>query len=440
MTTLLAKIGLPGLFFLVCFVYPIPHTIALRNLLLVTLLGIGLFHLARHPRRLDTIDWRIFRTPAALLAALTLWLLLQSTLISPRSAEALEMFRGDWLIALTVSLAAMLATLTTHPPRPDRILLALALALLAHLALLLGYQIAGWLSTGYFPWHRTPFAEKDYHSMLVTTLAVLSLGDLLFRAVTGRRWFPCNGYWIAATLVLCTTASLTLWARNATLIIAAELVACCMIFIVLASKSGFKKATFVITLVALLGAGGWLSFSSDSRWSGFQDAARVAFDTENNLAWLDSEKYPRPLTTSGNPVEESAYLRLAWAKVGVEQIAHYPLGLGYGHKAFGWAVERSYRVATGIESSHSGLIDFTLANGIPGLVLWLALSSSLVMAGWRGFRQYGSPAGLALALSVVAYLVRCLLDGHLSGFRLEMYALFVGVLIMQQLQESARCD
>jgi len=294
MTTLLAKIGLPGLFFLVCFVYPIPHTIALRNLLLVTLLGIGLFHLAKRPRRLDAIDWRMFRTPAGLLTALTLWLLLQSTLISPRSAEALEMFRGDWLVALTVSLAAMLATLAARQPRPDRTLLALALALLAHLALLLVYQIAGWLNSGHFPWQSTPFAEKDYHSMLATTLAVLSLGDLLFRAVTARRWFPFNWYWIATTLVLCTTASLTLWARNATLIIAAELVVCCTIFIALTSTSGFKKATFVITLVALLGVGGWLSFSSDTRWSGFQDAARVAFDTENNLAWLDTEKYPPP--------------------------------------------------------------------------------------------------------------------------------------------------
>ncbi|SDI49286.1 O-antigen ligase family protein [Propionivibrio dicarboxylicus] len=440
MMTLMEKMGLPGLFFLVCFVYPIPHTIALRNLILVILVGASLFCIAKRPRRLDAIDWSIFRPSAGLLIALTLWLLLQSALISPRSAEALEMFRGDWLVALAVALVAMVSTLTVREVDPDRLILALVLALLAHIILLFGYQIAVWLSTGYFPWHKTPFAEKDYHSMLATILAVLSLGDLVARAINSRRCFPCAWYWVVAVLMLCCTANLTLWARSGNIIIAVEFVVCCVIFVALAPASGTKRTALVITLVALLGIGGWLSVHSDSRWSGLQEAAEIAFDTENHLAWRDSKTYPRPLTKAGDPVEESAYLRLAWAKVGVEQIALYPLGLGYGHKALGWAVERSYGVSTGLESSHSGLIDFTLANGIPGLVLWLALTAALTLAGWRGFRQYGSPAGLMLTLSVIAYLVRCLLDGHLSGFRLEMYAFFVGVLIVRQLQESSRCD
>ncbi|MEI7614214.1 MAG: hypothetical protein WCK63_15040, partial [Betaproteobacteria bacterium] len=112
----------------------------------------------------------------------------------------------------------------------------------------------------------------------------------------------------------------------------------------------------------------------------------------------------------------------------------------YGHKAFGWAINRSYQVQTGHESSHSGLLDFTLANGIPGLILWLALSLALIVAGWRAFRNQHSPAGLALVFSVSAYLVRCLLDGHLSGFRLAMYAFLVGLLVMLQSVETEPCS
>jgi O-antigen ligase len=132
-------------------------------------------------------------------------------------------------------------------------------------------------------------------------------------------------------------------------------------------------------------------------------------------------------------------MRLAWGKVAIEQIERYPLGLGYGHKAFGWAINRSYNLQTGHESSHSGLLDFTLANGIPGLILWLALSAALTHSGWLAFRRTNSATGLLLAFTVIAYLVRCLFDGHLSGFRLEMYALLVGVLVMTQALEQKQC-
>jgi O-antigen ligase len=179
---------------------------------------------------------------------------------------------------------------------------------------------------------------------------------------------------------------------------------------------------------------------NDARWQGFSEAAAVAFDTKNNMAWLDRGKYPLPLMQNGQPVEESAYSRLAWAKVAVEQIQRHPLGLGYGHKAFGWAVNSSYNVNTGHESSHSGLLDFTLANGIPGLLLWLALSAALITSGWCAFRNRHSPVGLMLAFTVIAYLVRCLIDGHLSGFRFEMYAFLVGALIMAQATENEQCN
>lgn len=429
-----------ALAFALYFVYPIPHTIALRNLILAALLGVSLFCLARGPRRPGAIDWSVFRTPAGLLVALTLWLLLQSTLISPRSAEALEMFRGDWLVALSVMFVALLSAATTPKPPFDHVRSAITLSLLIHIIAMLLYQVAIWVAVGQFPFGATPFAERDYHSMLATILAALALAELLARLPTKCHDKSHSLRLPIISLSLACIATLTLASRNATLIVAVLLLVGGFVFCARTQLSGKGKAITALSVALLLSFGAWLGFETDARWAGFTEAASIAIDTDKHLTWLDTKKYPKPTTSSGKPIEESAYLRLAWAKVGAEQIAHYPLGLGYGHKAFGWAIERSYHVQTDHESSHSGLIDFTLANGIPGLVLWLALSASLAMAGWRGFRQYGSPAGLALTLSVIAYLVRCLLDGHLSGFRLEMYAFVVGVLIMRQLQESARCD
>lgn len=438
---MLRKWCLPVWLFALYFIYPIPHTIALRNTLLVAGLAGCLWVV--HRDRSSTDAWRTlgsYRASGWILVVLTVWLFLQSALISPYPDLALDMLRGDWLNELLVALTGGYAVLACRQKGINRPLAAIILALFAHIVLLLGYQAWQWMQSGTYPFGRTPFAQKDYHSMLVTTLIALLLADLVTQArsrkkATGSALFTWPA--ILGMLSLSLLATATLLARNAVIITIGMLVVGICVFAFMGAKRLGKKALpVVIGLLLISSLVSLLALRGDSRWQGFSEAAAVAFDTQNNLAWLDGEKYPRPLMKNGQPVEESAYSRLAWGKVAVEQIARYPLGLGYGHKAFGWAINRSYNVVTGHESSHSGLLDFTLANGIPGLILWLALAVALAVTGWRAFRKEGSSLGLMLAFTVLAYLLRCLLDGHLSGFRLEMYALLLGVLIAAQAFEK----
>jgi O-antigen ligase len=441
----LSRWWLPAWLFTLNFIYPIPHTIALRNVLLVTGLLACLWGILRDRTALiDRSRLHAFRLSGWLLCLLTGWLLLQSALISPRSQQALDNLRGDWLNELLIALAGGAAILLALKKGLRRPYLAILLALFSHIVLLLAYQLWQWSQTGHYPLGQTPFAQKDYHSMILTTLVALLLAELTSHTCAFKpsrlRSAPLTTPVVLGMLVICFFATATLLARNAVLITIFMLLLSAGIFLLAGPQRLEKKTLPILLLLLIITAGvGWAGIRSDARWQGFSEAARVAFDTKNNLAWLDAAKYPRPLMSNGEPVEESAYSRLAWAKVAVEQIQTYPLGLGYGHQAFGWAVNRSYHVETTHESSHSGLLDFTLANGIPGLILWLALSGALIRAGWRAFREEGSAAGLMLTFTVTAYLVRCLLDGHLSGFRLEMYALWVGALVMAQVSEKPSC-
>jgi O-antigen ligase len=442
----LSRWWLPAWLFTLNFIYPIPHTIALRNVLLVVGLMACLWAILRDPTPLtDRPRLSAFRLCGWLLCLLTGWLLLQSALISPRSQQALDNLRGDWLNELLIALAGGAAILLALKKGLRRPYLAILLALFSHIVLLLAYQLWQWSQTGHYPLGQTPFAQKDYHSMILTTLIALLLAELTTHACALKhsrlRSAPLTTPVVLGMLLICLVATATLLARNAVLITIFMLVLSAGIFFLAGPRRPGKKTLPAFILLLIITASvGWAGVRSDARWQGFFEAARVAFDTKNNLAWLDAAKYPRPLMSNGEPVEESAYSRLAWAKVAFEQIQTYPLGLGYGHQAFGWAVNRSYHVETTHESSHSGLLDFTLANGIPGLILWLALSGALIRAGWRAFREEGSAAGLMLTFSVIAYLVRCLLDGHLSGFRLEMYALLIGALVMAQVSEKKPCS
>jgi O-antigen ligase len=146
------------------------------------------------------------------------------------------------------------------------------------------------------------------------------------------------------------------------------------------------------------------------------------------LYWLTNDAATRPVTPSGAGLEESAYLRTAWARQAVQAIGAHPLGLGFGRDGFGRAVAEKYGVK-GMVSSHSGWLDFALGAGLPGLALLLLAAGLAIRGGWMSFRQHGDGASLMLCFLVGGYLLRCLLDGHLSGWRLGLFAFICGVLI-----------
>jgi O-antigen ligase len=437
----LRKWWLPGWVFALYFIYTIPNTIALRNLLLVICL-LGCVWMIKSDGTGKTA-WQAlksFRTSGWILAALSCWLLVQSSFISPYPHEALNHLRGDWFNELLIAATGGCAVLAVRQGGARRMLTALTLALFAHAALLLAYQCWLWLSSGNSPLGLTPFANRDYHSAVLTALIALLLADLSTRVVFGTNSLAISQRTLVLILTLSYVAIWVLMARNAVAISCVMTLIAAGIFIRKGRRGlGLQKIFGIVALLLALSVVTWIGQRSDERWSGFGEAVQAALDTKNNLAWLDEGRYARPARQDGQAVDHSTYMRLAWAKVALEQIERYPLGLGYGHKAFGWAVNRSYGLQTGHESSHSGLLDFTLANGIPGLILWLALSGALIAAGWKGFSKNESTIGLLLAFTVIAYLVRCLFDGHLSGFRLEMYALLVGVLVMTQALEQKQC-
>jgi len=100
------------------------------------------------------------------------------------------------------------------------------------------------------------------------------------------------------------------------------------------------------------------------------------------------------------------------------------LGYGYGLGAFGKYVDEKYGYS-GWVSCHSGVLDFTMANGLPGLVLLLLFCTILLWSGWTLFMN-GNPWGLALILMLANFFTRSALDGHFGGFRLKMFAMMMG--------------
>jgi hypothetical protein len=181
----------------------------------------------------------------------------------------------------------------------------------------------------------------------------------------------------------------------------------------------------VATLAAFLVA--FASWHTDTRWSRMVESYALGW-TSDSTCWQRFAEDNCPSTPSGAPLEESAYSRAAWAREAVRAIADHPLGLGFGHEAFGRAVRQRYGIV-GWGSSHSGWLDFALAVGVPGLALLIVTGVLAMRGGWRQFRARDDGVGLIFSFFVGGYLMRCLLDGHLSGWRLGMFTFICGIII-----------
>jgi hypothetical protein len=187
-----------------------------------------------------------------------------------------------------------------------------------------------------------------------------------------------------------------------------------------------RQPRFILMLLVTTMLGG-ASFALDSRWSGLKESIVVGW-TSPSMYWMRGDPTLRPLTPSGADLEESAYLRAAWSRQAVLAIGEHPLGLGFGRDGFGRALAEKYSFP-GMVSSHSGWLDFALGAGLPGLALLLITAGLAIRGGWRQFREHDDAAGLMFSFLTGGYLLRCLLDGHLSGWRLGLFAFIIGVLL-----------
>ena len=402
------------------FLYHVPHTIALRNVLLVLAIALVALGWRRWPR--PSLP-ETLRASAWVLVALTAWIALQAVLFSPTTWYALGRLRGDWLMHAVGGFTAAFIAVRVRPPNALRpVVFALALAV----ALVLLHQARLWATSGTWTLRTMPYAQLDFQSTVHGMLAALVIADRASLVVRGQSPLALGVRtgWVLCAFVLGT--DVLLQARNGTLVLLALLLVA--IGLVFRLRAGGRQRLYILGAAALAaGLVALASWHTDQRWSRIAESYAIGW-TSDSTCWQHYVQSNCPSTPSGADLEESAYSRAAWAREALRAIADRPLGLGFGHEAFGRAVQQRYGIV-GWGSSHSGWLDFTLAVGVPGLALLLAAGALAMRGGWRQFRAQDDGMGLIFSFFVGGYLLRCLLDGHLSGWRLGMFAFICGIII-----------
>ena len=413
------------------FIWSIPGTIALRTLLLLGALALA----ASSPEAWQRPEERRrFPAPLAVLVLLSIWWLFQAVFVSEETAWALGELRGQWLTSLVaLGLGILMSKLDSARSQVDGSPLwtGIALVFAGQAAIAVGQSLWHWVTDGSMLRGVVPLTGgKLEMSYIVNILLAIVTVDLFCRAVNRRALLRIPVPAGLACAALGVTANYLAGSRNGvlgTLFLAASVVG--LLLIDGRKKIGNRKTLFMaLALVIGTAVFALANYVSDPRWKSFSETARIAVDIDNHEAWYDISTHPLPLLSNGEPVEASAYLRIAWLSAGVRLAKDVPLGVGYGRNAFVRALRKQYPAKLG--HSHSGFVDLLASGGLPAVILWLSFAGLLVMAGWRSFAAFRSPRGLLLILLVGGYTGRMLIESVSRDHMLQIFFFLVGALLI----------
>ena len=413
-------------------ILPVPGTIALRYALLGMLLLISspLIFRARNalpktmPALLRLAGWH---------AILLIWLLFQALFFSPETAWALGEIRGQWLPALScvfVAAGAIVAARLGGLSRPGILAFLISIMLLQSI-LSLAAVVPEVFQTGSFPQGKTTWTagklEISYWNNVV--LAFLAV-DLFSR---WRFRHPVSKLKLSQLLfggVLLLLSNLSFGARNG--VIGVVLLIISLAILVLWNERKSLARWHVVLVIGgtalLFSVFTVVHYKLDPRWKTFSETAVVAWDIDGSRNWLNPDSSGYPKTTAGGSVDPSAYLRLSWIHAGLKEISEHPLGVGFGRNAFGHALRE--RFDTKLGHSHSGLIDWTLGAGLPGLFIWLMF---LVWLGGGGMHRYlknNELLGLIQFFVVGGFLGRMFLDSINRDHMLMLFFFVTSILYL----------
>jgi len=393
------------------FVWPLPHTIALRHLLLIAAaLWAGATALRARSGGLVT-------GPGHIWLAFVLWAGISGALPGNR------FYSGDFagqLLTATVAgfFGFMLGGRLIGAGRYGAGWAWLMLPLLVFAASTSWEGLQPWLTGGSLARRVDGLTEgPDKSNYLRVILVCWLLAEGWLRLRLRRRFTPLPS---AALMAAGVVSAFTLYVemiRNGLLSLGAAIA-------VLAAHAAAGQRTaitrrslvwaliLVVSFVALA--------TSDPRWRGTWDSAMAAWNADTRAVVLGE-------TAVDGSKDPSAFLRIAMIKEGLGIVAAHPLGIGFHRNAFGHGLAQTYGAGSG--HSHSSLLDIAIGAGIPGLLLICAFLVSLFVTGWQAERLRQDGIGLLLALLAVATLARAALDSCLRDHMLQMTLFFFGILL-----------
>jgi len=421
-------------------IWPLPDTIALRNLMLLCggIASAALLHSNIYQLKQGN-SWPIW-----VLTSFYVWLVFHLALLAGNFNEQWREFTGDWLrsflatimgLALGLLLSDPKRQLSSHLQRIQEPLLICGLAgTIIIFCARYAYEV---LRTG--QWIHQDFYMIPY---LGKTPLVIFGGlflPIMFVKILSARESKSPAFWyIFAPMGIAATIFSYYFANTKNGIVIFVLLFIYFLFkIVSTGKKNYSQRRFFIAIllscISLIGFVVKNHIETNPAWSSLIADYKISTEIEQHSNWKDRVS-PLPLNQYGIPVNGSTYERVAWGNAGLELLKENPWGYGQIHHSFGaLAIQKwgDFHKPDGMNrgATHSGWLDFALGFGLPGLLLvWIPLWVSYIRARKRS--DFWSTYTLwAIPVIAISYLTTEVCTDHFIELLFFMTALFSGLTL-----------
>ena len=414
---------------LLFFVWPVPYTVTLRDLLLLS--NLAVFGYLSRVRGGSRAVLRGLRVPVLLLAGLALWMYFVAFFISPETAWSLDEIASQWVRGfMALLIGAFVAIAARENAGLTRGVLAVLVTVLALHILYVDFQAVGGLFTP-GPLDRMAGLTEgpDKSSYLTNILFGFLLAELFLRVVTRQRLLPLSRSVFVVLLSLVAFSVFAERTRDGIITLVLMLLLLGWLYLrqrrARLNKVAVSAAIAATLAVVLGGAALVVTARQSSSLNELIGTIPIAWDTEHYKAWEVGNQDGFPKLPGGQAVDKSVYLRIAWLKEGLSLVRDHPLGIGFGRNAFGHGLKAKYGKGEG--HSHSGVLDLAIGLGVPGVLLWLVFFASLANAAWRRQRAGPNYATILLLLLLTDYGVRMLLDSVIRDHMLQQFMFLTGL-------------
>jgi len=395
-------------------VWPIPHTIALRNVLLAA----GFVWAATSVARQGFPGVGPARAALSWLTGFLVWMALQAAIFAVDASRAFGEIQGQWVPALAAGFFGFVLGRRAEGQQVSRWLWrGIVLVLAVHAAATLWSAAAPLWGGGTLLRRVGGLTEGPDKSNYLTVTLVCILLATFFCRDRDAHLLPGRTLLVLFPLVLATLYVEQIRNGLVSLALAASLL---VAFLFTESKGAQRARPAVWGIVAA----GLVLFAAlaltDARWKQTLESAREAWHADTRSVVL----HPTLAEAGGDP---SAYLRLAMLKEGLAQAAAHPLGVGFHRNAFGQALRLAHGQGSG--HSHSSVLDLAIGVGAPGVLLLVGFFLALMKTGWQTEAQRGDGLGLLLLLVAGATLGRAVLDSCLRDHMLQQTFFLFGLLL-----------
>ncbi len=395
-------------------VWPIPHTIGIRNILLGLGFLVALFVLwdKRHQ-----LTWKK-SLPTIIILFFFLWLIFHYFFLSMDPSAQIKELQSTWLRSFLAGLIAFsLAMLLSRKP-------------IWRICLYLGVLVPV-IVYFYSYAQRVILSNQILHlgfTGLINHKIVLGYVGVLFTAIA----FGIFSFWSAGNkklttfkllggilLLLGIAASLASFilvnTRNGigAFVILISLWILVYLFQSIKSKKYLLPLIFLLLLIPLGGFAVQKHLMLNNQWNTLLADIKVAYQIDKFDHWKNSEK-GFPINALGKEVSHSTYYRMAWAVVGLKSLNENFYGTGVLSDSLRRVTKHySYGASSVLFFTHSGWIDLTLAVGVPGfLLLLLSMSISFYWAMKRQTEMASVTVWLLVAIALYWLIAELATNKH----------------------------